>query len=95
MPVKVGFRGFVGQLLFNITKVAEKASGWLWIRREGPWGGANRNRGLINRSWVAWVRMSDVERPETPVTAGYITDDVFRSIEGMDSINVLSSLFCL
>lgn len=25
----------------NTTEAAEKASRWLWIRREGPWGGAN------------------------------------------------------
>lgn len=25
----------------NTTEAAEKASRWLWIRRGGPWGGAN------------------------------------------------------
>jgi hypothetical protein len=26
----------------------------------------NTSRGLISRGWVAWARVSDVERPETP-----------------------------
>lgn len=26
----------------------------------------NTSRGLINLDWVAWARVSDVERPETP-----------------------------
>ena len=40
----------------------------------------NTSCGLINRGWVAWVKVYDVERPETPHDPRNITDDVFSCI---------------
>lgn len=34
------------------------------------------NWGLISSGWVTWMRVYDVERPETPNDSRNITDDV-------------------
>ena len=64
----------------NTIEAAERASRWFWIKRGDPWGAAtchlDISPGLINLDWIAWVRVSDVERPKTPYDPGYITDDV-------------------
>ena len=47
----------------------------------------NTSCGLINRGWVAWVKVYDVERPETPHDPRNITDDVFSCISRCIVIN--------
>lgn len=61
------------------TKVAAKASRWLWLKRGEPWetkqlaSHLDTSWGLISLSRVAWRKVFDVERPKTPNDSRNIT----------------------
>ncbi|KAK0143149.1 hypothetical protein N1851_018733 [Merluccius polli] len=75
-PMEVGCRGFAGRSLCKVLSclgvtgaakkraIQEKDTRWLLIKRADCYRDASWN--LINPGWVAWARVYDVARPETP-----------------------------
>ena len=65
----LGIKGARQIKAFKTTTEADKALRWLWIKRGKPMVHATKRRSgtwdLINRGWVAWVRVYDVEIPKT------------------------------
>jgi len=65
----VGIRGLhKKKAIRKIMDPAEKTSRWLWIKMDDTWSQQAtycRQKSRTDR-WVAWARVYDVVRPETP-----------------------------